>query len=76
MKTSFLPRPCRVIRPAPESAREFTVSESTAAKFSPIWNTEPAQPQTRFVPHYDTFPQAPDPNNMLSADLEPFRRTK
>ena len=77
MKTSFLPRPSRVIKPAPEPAREFTGPGSvTPQKSTPIWNTEPDRPETQFIPHYDTFPQAPEANSMLSQDLEPFRRTK
>ena len=74
MKTSFLPRPSRLIRPAPEPAREFTgASHDMPQRFTPIWNTEP---DAAYTPQYATFPQAPDPNALLSNDLEPFYRTK
>jgi len=74
MKTSFLPRPSRVIKPAPEPVREFTgASSDTPQKFTPTWDMEP---ERAFTSAYAPFPQAPDPNSMLSADLEPFRRTK
>jgi len=70
MKTSFLPRPSRLIRPAPEPAREFTVSAPDSNRFTPIWNTEPDNEQ------YAAFPQAPEANAGLAEDLEQFWRTK
>ena len=74
MKTSFLPRPSRVIRPAPVAEPEFTgPSHVLPQKFTPTWDMEPERP---FQSAYAPFPQAPDPNAHLSADLEPFYRTK
>ena len=74
MKTSFLPRPTKMIRPAPVAEPEFTgPSHVLPQRFTPIWNTEP---DAAYTPQYTAFPQAPEANGMLSADLEPFRRTK
>jgi hypothetical protein len=74
MKASFLPRPSKMIRPAPVSEPESTgPSHVLPQKFSPTWDMEPDAP---FTPAYSPFPQAPEANSMLSADLEQFYRTK
>lgn len=74
MKTSFLPRPTKLIRPAPEPVREFSgPSHVMPQKFTPTWDMEPERP---FQSAYAPFPQAPEANGMLSNDLEPFYRTK
>ena len=74
MKASFLPRPSRVIRPAPVTEPEFTgASHVLPQKFTPTWDMEP---ERAYTPQYHAFPQAPEANAMLSADLEQFYRTK
>jgi hypothetical protein len=55
MKTSFLPRPYRERRPAPDAVSEFH-SEPTPGVLMP-WDTEPEVTDSEQSP-YEPFPQA------------------
>ena len=69
MKTSFLPRPHRDIRPAPEPMFQSQSQTEPVSTVRMPWDTEPDAA-------YTAFPQAPEANGPLTQDLEPFLRTK
>ena len=74
MKTSFLPRPHRDIRPAPEPM--FQAQPAPVTRTRMPWDTEPDQNCFESDSPYTAFPQAPEATGMLTQDLEPFYRTK
>lgn len=71
MKTSFLPRPAKMIKPAPET--DFVAQTAPVTRTQMPWDTEPDAPSES---RYTAFPQAPEATGLLAQDLEPFYRTK
>ena len=66
MKTSFLPRPSKLIRPAPETDSNTNTNTNTQVKsevksrVGVDWEIDTG-PVEDFIPQYRPFPQAQDP---------------
>ena len=68
MKTSFLPRPSKIIKPRADLPDARDTREPKPIVTFQGWDVEA---------NYAPFPQAPDPDeSLLSRDLEPFYNTK
>ena len=60
MKTSFLPRPSKLIRPAPETDSNNRVKSEVESSVGVDWAIDTG-PVEDFIPQYKPFPQAQDP---------------
>ena len=60
MKTSFLPRPSKLIRPAPETDSNNRVKSEVKSSVGVDWAIDTG-PVEDFIPQYKPFPQAQDP---------------
>ena len=60
MKTSFLPRPSKLIRPAPETDSNNRIENQVESRVGVDWAIDTG-PVEDFIPQYRPFPQAQDP---------------